>query len=213
MKTLLLSLSGIAVCTMVAAPAQADILSFSGQAQEISAPTSVFNSSEKGGYASDLITGFNEKQNFLLTESIKIDGDKTIEKGTKISSHMIFLNQTDEQKKGLARKSIWNFDGIVLGVMSDVDGKLMAATDKLLGSDSTLYPSSFKNRGLEKNNSYQGVGTNTLSLNLSVTQPGDWVRVITAAKSTSVPEPTTMAGFLVVGSIAMFRKGFRRLLK
>ena len=81
---------------------------------------------------------------------------------------------------GAQAENEWVFSGPVLGVMSDMDGLLEAASTETLGARTTAYPSgAFFLRGFEENDSYDGIGTTRLRVRMSVWQPGDWIRVIT----------------------------------
>ncbi len=180
------------------------LLVFSGQAtalllnsstgEIIAAPDQVLN---------DLVTNewqqaFNEKQNVTLTEALEVDGG-FIAAGTVVSSHMIFLN-TPWSSPVTADQDTWDFDGAILGVMSDSNGNLEAASSTLLGFSTTEYPpTGFPARGMEGSKTPYGnddwylASGNQLEVFMRVTEPGDWIRVITAS---TVPEPTTM---LLVG--------------
>lgn len=230
MRKVCLALTGALVSSFYAGSAQAAILGvgslagFEKGGQLIDAPAAVHNESGKGGYAAspsdtNPMKGFNEKQNFTLEKALMLDGKKTIAAGTRISSHMIFLNQPDQFKSKLVAGATWLFSGNILGVISSANGSLQTASD-YLGAPGTIYPGSFKARGLESNNpggsnllkgdGYR-INGNELSLAMHVTQPGDWIRVITAADDTSsaaaVPEPATITGVLVAGAIgARLRK-------
>lgn len=126
--------------------------------------------------------GFNEQQGITLPEPVEID-DGTIAEGTTVSSHMIFLNTGpgDDNTLNYHDDVTWTFDGKVLGVMSDSEGLLEAATSELLGATGTSYPSSFPSRGMESGDSYV-IDGNHLIVSMSVTEPGDWIRVITVGK-------------------------------
>lgn len=138
------------------------------------------------------MVGFDERQGVLLTRDIRVDGG-TIARGTRVNSHMILFNLPDDPPRnsegaadsgewfyGAVAENEWIFSGPVLGVMSDTDGLLEAATTEMLGAPKTIYPSgSFFLRGFEDNDSYDGVGTRRLMVRMSVWQPGDWIRVIT----------------------------------
>lgn len=126
--------------------------------------------------------GFDEQQGITLPENIEVDGD-IITEGTTVSSHMIFLNTGpgNDSTYNDHYDVTWTFDEEVLGVMSDSGGLLEAATSALLGAAGTSYPSSFSARGMEGNDSYTIAG-NTLTVGMAVTEPGDWIRVITAGK-------------------------------
>lgn len=195
MKKVLLALLGTGILSAIAVPTKAAILSVGGGGQMIPAPDSVVD--DFPGYEdSEFMLGFNEIQNFVLTRDIQVDGindNVWIEKGTKVSSHMIFMNNPGFPV--LENIASWTFDGTILGVMSDVDGELEAASNDILGNPGTLYPGSFSNRGLEPNDFYTGIGTNTLDVSMRVTEPGDWIRVVTVS---SVPEPASIFGLLAM---------------
>ncbi len=105
---------------------------------------------------------------------------------------MIFLNQQDGVPGTLSHIVTWTFSGTILGVMSQTNGGLEALSTPILGLPGTTY-ATFGNRGLESNDDYTVLG-NQITLDLRVTQPGDWVRVVTASP---VPEPGTL---LLIGS-------------
>jgi len=129
----------------------------------------------------DHVLGFDERQNLILPRDLAVD-QGTIPAGTRVSSHLILFNQrsVDGPRHGT---NDWTFDGIVIGVMSDVAGRLEAESSALLGAPGTLYPpEGFAHRGFESPDRYSGVGTRTLRVEMRVWQPGDWIRVITAAQ-------------------------------
>jgi hypothetical protein len=168
----------------------------------IPAPPSVIN--DPPGAVNTHQQGFNERQNVLLPASINVDGGSIVA-GTRVSSHMIFLNTLG----GALANDVqtWTFDGLVLGVMSDGPGLLEGATTPLLGALGTVYPAPFSNRGLESNDSYIVAG-NQLTLRNSVTQPGDWIRVVTAS---AVPDssPGLWGIASVVAMLAWCRRRFK----
>lgn len=138
--------------------------------------------------------GFDERQNVVLTEDLAVDGD-VIPAGTRIDSHMILLNVPDDIPWSTGSVNIWTFDQPVLGVMSDIGGNLEAASSAFLGAPGTRYPASFPFRGLEGEDGYSGVGSTSLRVVLNVWQPGDWIRVITAARPIArTPSPVQALG-------------------
>jgi hypothetical protein len=188
----------IVLGALAVGPAEATIISFSpglssfGTAASIIPPPPavlnpfVVNTAQQG---------FNEQQGVLLLAPLAVDGGN-IAAGTLVDSHMIFLNQDDALTGTLSHLVTWTFSGVILGVMSDVNGTLEAASTPILGAFGTTYPLGFGNRGLESNDSYLVAG-NQITLNLHVSQPGDWVRVVTASP---IPEPGTL--FLIGSGLA-----------
>jgi hypothetical protein len=129
---------------------------------------------------------FDEVQSYTLTTDLAVDGG-IISAGTMVDSHMIFLNTPVGQGGATDTGVDWLFDGTVLGVMSDSNGTLEAASSAFLGAVGTVYPSAFAARGMEGADSYSVAG-NVITVNMYVTEPGDWIRVITASV-VDVPEP------------------------
>ena len=163
----------------------------------IAPPPNVFNNPD--GAVNDHQQAFNERQNVLLVAPLAVDGG-FIPAGTVVSSHMIFMNILGNELTSDAQT--WGFDGIILGVMSDVDGTFEAESSAFLGAIGTIYPGAFANRGLEENTDSYLVAGNLLTFIDSVTQPGDWIRVITLSSTSvpAVPAPSTL--LLLVASAA-----------
>lgn len=156
--------------------------------------------------------GFDEKQGVVLPGEVKVDGGVILATGTRVSSHMIYL----ERLRGPGQPASvwhlgvdWTFDGPILGVMSSINGGREAASQSILGLDTTAY-AQFSHRGMEANDTYSVSGS-TLTVNMKVTEPGDWIRVVTLAPPRSrVPETGGwMAG--VIGGL--FIAGLRRLAR
>lgn len=191
-----LLLAGLAVGALAVAPAEATIVGFSAGLSSLGAPAMIIAPPAQVGNSVAFNTGqqgFDERQGVLLAAALAIDGG-SIAAGNLVDSHMIFLNQQDGHTAGIDHTVTWTFSGTILGVMSDVDGTLEAASNGILGWPGTLYPGAFGNRGLETNDGYTIVG-NQLRLEMHVSQPGDWVRVVTVAAP--APEPGTL---LLLGS-------------
>ncbi|MDD1651391.1 MAG: hypothetical protein LUO80_13530, partial [Methylococcaceae bacterium] len=159
--------------------------------------------------------GFDEKQGVVLLSSLTIDGGGTIAAGVRVNSHMIYL----ERLRGEGQPAVvrhhdveWTFDGPVLGVMSSQGGGREAASRSVLGLDGTAY-AQFSNRGMESNDGYTIDGS-TLTVNMRVTEPGDWIRVVTLApdvRTESVPENGGwLLGAISVLSMAALRRRLGR---
>jgi hypothetical protein len=122
---------------------------------------------------------FNERQGVQLPRPLPVDNG-VIPVGTVVDSHAIFLN-TPRTTSVTDEDVVWTFDGPVLGVMSDADGKLEAASNAILGAPGTQYPGSCPNRGLEQEGQegYSVLG-NAIIVTMVASNSGDWIRVVTA---------------------------------
>jgi len=166
--------------------------------------------------------GFDEAQGVITTAAHGIDGGGNIAVGTRVDSHMIFLNSRDTSRLGHVSVD-WTFDGTIIGVMSDSGGTLEAASTFELGNPGTNYTVPFSGsgpaapfgaRGLESNNGtgagpndgYLILNPNTIRVSMLVTEPGDWMRVVTA---TTVPAP----GAFVLAGLGTSLVGFMRRRK
>ena len=206
----LLTLTSIAAAlTVVTNTAHAAILSVSGPASSagtmaeiIAAPASVTNTAQ----FNTGLQGFNEMQGVVLPSAIAVAGG-IIDAGTRVDSHMIFLNKQNGVGGTLSHQNVqWEFSGDILGVMIDVGGLNEAASTSILGALGTTY-ASFANRGLEGNDSVMISGA-ILTTSFFVTQPGDWIRVITAAPEVPLPAalPLMVAGLGALGGFSRRRK-------
>ena len=152
----------------------------------IGAPASVFD--DNPGTENSNQQAFNEQQDVLLAADLAVDGG-FIAAGTRVDSHMIFLNTPGTQNA--SDTATWTFSGPVLGVMSDIGGTFEAGSNALLGAPGTAYPGAFGNRGLESNDWYT-VSGNQITAFMQVTEPGDWIRV--ATHSIPAPGAVVLAG-------------------
>ena len=155
----------------------------------IGAPGSINNAT----VASRGQQGFNEAQGVVTSIAYATDSG-IIPAGTSVDSHMIFLNFPNRSGRQSHTGVVWTFSGRILGVMSDLYGRYEAASNRELGAPGTTYPGVFRHRGLERNDSYVVAG-NQITVNMMVSQPGDWIRVVTV----DMPEPTTLAVWTLLG--------------
>lgn len=209
--------AALAAATLLAAamPAAAAILAVEGPlsrnglaAAIIPAPPSVLDNAAGAG----AMLGFDEVLGLRLPADLAVDGG-VIRAGTRVSSHMIFLDGPpgERLRHGTAAAPVvWRFDGRILGVMSDTPGLLEAASSPLLGHPATLYTGGrLSNRGLEENDGYALLGPDRLALHLGVRGVGDWVRVITAAPA-AVPLPAALGPLALALGLIGLGLGARR---
>lgn len=162
--------------------------------------------------------GFDEAQGVVLGSAVLIDGGGSIAAGTRVDSHMIFLN-TEGNTRASHREVVWTFSGRILGIMSDSGGNLEAASTPQLGAPGTNYTVTFGGsgpaapfpaRGLEASgiDGYSIVDPFSLLVTMEVTEPGDWIRVVTEAAVVPVPAsvPLLLTGIGALGFAARKRR-------
>jgi hypothetical protein len=189
----LLTLSAHATLVGVSGPDS----SLGGSAGIIGAPADVTD--DAPGAENIAQQGFDERQNVLLGSDLGVD-DGSVAGGTRVDSHMIFINTAGEVQVEHFNV-LWEFSGEILGVMSDRGGTLEDNSTPTLGAPGTVYPASpYDARGLEISSGWLGdfcsldvedcysVSGNQLTLSTKATEPGDWIRVVTR----SVPEPAPL---------------------
>lgn len=141
----------------------------------ISAPASVYDDAAQGGAENTHQQAFDEQQGVTIEEDFDCSWGALTE-GDVVDSHMIFYNTAGGRTT--TDRATWEFDSDVLCVMSDSNGAQEAATNELLGHPDTDYPGSFTTRGLEGGDSYE-VNGNEIDVTMRVSEPGDWIRVVT----------------------------------
>jgi len=179
----------------------------------IAAPSDVLNQCVTGSGQ----LGFEEAQGVITPGAFSADDAVVIPAGTLVDSHMIFLNQTSVVL-GLGHAGVvWTFKRPIIAVMSDPGGTLEAASTAALGAPGTNYtggptlgcvpfgpvgPAPFPARGSESTGAafpfahtacgagdcYTVAGA-TILVHMSVSQPGDWIRVVTVGAFNVVIDP------------------------
>lgn len=173
------------------------------------------------------IRGWDEKQNYTLTQNLVVDilnpgtytsSNYTVNSfsllaGTVVSSHLLFFDPQATH----TRTARFEFDSDIIGLI--VESGNSNATDKFFQSDylgnvNTVYPAShYAARGIEfgPESITLEVGLRHLAVTLEASNPGDQIRVITAASP--VPEPGTMAllGFCLLGLRGVFALNHRKV--
>ena len=165
--------------------------------------------------------GFDEAQDVTTSVAYTMDSG-VLAAGSFVDSHMIFLNSEGNPRIDHIRV-VWTFANPILGVMSNRNGSFEAASTGELGNPLTNYTVGaagqippFAARGLESNNGtgwttgdgYAILDPFTLRVSMAVTEPGDWIRVVTAA----VPEPGSIVVWSLIG-LTFAGIGWRRRRK
>lgn len=160
------------------------------------------------------IEGYNEIVGYELLADLQVDknfiggddADGWLSKGTLVDSHVLFLNT----KTGSADVTVTvKFSEKILGVMTDIAGTLMKASDSFLGGPVSYvsYAGYGSNRGLESNDFITKIDDYSFKLRMQVSEPGDWIRVVTVSE---VPLPAgvwlLMAGVGALGVAKRRRK-------
>ena len=188
------------------------LLSFQVQAALISGPDIIAAVSvQEDSPTNSAQQAFNEQQGVTLAGNLVIDGG-FITAGTRVDSHLIFLNTTGGRNDpSVTDRATWGFDGVILGVMSDIDGVAMGNSNLELAAFGNYFADvgglPFNNAGMEGADFYNILLGTTIDVNMLVTEPGDWIRVITAS---AVPVPA--AAFLFAPALLGF-VGLRRKAK
>ncbi len=210
MKILLAAISSIA-CVGIA---QAGIIGVAGDTEWIATPADA----RLNAITNDkLVRVWNEQQNIELMSSVNVDingtpgrydgngdlGDFTIAQSVMASSHYIHFDSPGSTSAS-AKGSV-SFDGDIIGVIvrgdDRSDGRNRLDQSDWLSSG-TIYGNGITNRGVElSTNEFVEISADrrTLSFSFRISNPGDYVRVITRA----VPTPGSLAlagiGLIVVG--------------
>lgn len=196
----------LALGLLTASSASAAIISVAGPNSSagtapaiIGAPSSVLEDNQ----TNTGMQGFDEAQGVVLSQDYDTD-QGSITQGTTVDSHMIFMNSVGNAQLTHS-EVVWTFDGLIIGIMSDQGGVLEAASSAELGAAGTNYSTPFPGsgpaapfgfRGLESNFDMYEINGNQLTIRMLVTEPGDWIRVVTAPPpGEEVPEPGTVVLF------------------
>ena len=181
-------LAAVTLAALSATQASAVVVSAIGASEYTGPSTNITNGSPTSNTEYLYV---NEAQGVTLGSALTTD-QGTIAAGSIVDSHMIFLNRVGGALLDI--DATFNFSGRILGTMSDINGVNRLVPSDFLGGIFTY--TNFNNRGLENSDDFSIGGVNDTSLfaEFRVTQPGDWMRVVTVS---NVPLP---AGAVLMAS-------------
>ena len=187
----LLSMGGTASATVVSgALTGGSAFTNGGTFQIIAPPAAVGNDRQQNNN----LYAFNQLQNAVLLNNIPADFGPALIAGQRFNSHFVFFDP------GPSRSAIGTvtFNAPILAVLA-LTAK-MNASDASFGVPGVTYDTPAA-RGLEAATDSFSVSGNTLSLRWTASDPGDYIRVLTAS---AVPEPASwalmLAGFSLLGA-------------
>jgi hypothetical protein len=192
-----------AALAVMSTTASAAVISFTGNVTELPFQSQISNAFPR----SDTTAYVYQERTTILNAPLTVAGtagNVVLGIGTRVTSYLLFLNQQPPSPSGspVVQAGTVTFSNAILGVIRSTTA--MNATDAILGAIGTNYTfgGGGNNRGLENGDTLTFAGS-TATFNFSVTEPGDWTRVVTAA----VPVPAS-AGLLAFGLLGLF--GLRR---
>lgn len=202
--------------------ANASIIGVSGQGDHLTNLATVGYTANFFDNSTTVVHGWNEKQNYTLERGLKVDiiaqgnymnaftsAEATLGAGRKINSHMLYFDPRESRRA----EATFTFDTAIIGII--VLSGTNNATDKFFASDFLIpglvpagnIPSShFNARGIEFGpEKIHWNSANVLSVDLTASNPGDQIRVITEA----VPEPSSVAA-IGIGLATILRRKTKR---
>lgn len=153
------------------------------------------------------VKAFEEATGVVLTADLG-NTLPTISAGTAVDSHMLFLNREDTSSVLTVVDYSFTFSETIIGLIlgtTNVNNTTFGTNGfPVLAAAGTTYGTlnGFEGRG----DTWTITGGNTISGRMTVTQPGDWIRVITESPA---PVPLPAAGWMLlagVGGLAAARK-------
>lgn len=199
-----------------AASANAGLVSVTGAGQILPDASALYPANAFDTTAA-IVNGWNEKQDETLTADLRVDAlgtpgtynptnasNLTIASGTVVDSHFFYFDPRTSKSVGTnaGNQVTFQFDQKILGLIytsvSNANSKLRDSDHLILMGTS---PGHFNARGFENADSVTVIDDYTISFNLTASDPGDQVRVVTEA----VPEPGTMAA-LALGAAGILRR-------
>lgn len=189
----------VAVCA--ASSASAATITAVTNGTVVSAPTDLTNDSPT---SQTTVSGFTEATGVIIgLGGLVMDIGGTLAAGTVVDSHMFYFNNDGANDRTFNDiTATFSFDRDILGFIT-ATGKLNT-TDGLLGAPGTSYPD-FSARGFEGDDEITSFDTNSFTVFLEITQPGDWFRVITAPGGQDISDVPLPAGApLLLAGMAAF---------
>ncbi len=144
-----------------------------------------FNTVGQDNFNSPNLFAFDESQNTTLTGNLTGDLGGSLFAGTVVASHYVFYDPQSGRIQGTI-----NFDADILAVLSR--STTLLATDYLANTGVNYLNPGL--RGLESGDVVTITGARQITVDLSASSPGDYIRVLTEfSPGAVVPEPASLA--------------------
>jgi len=174
-------LAAFAAVSLTTSAAAATITVASGAGSVVAAPATVSNATP--GNNNGITLAFEEASSVTLAAALNVDGG-TLAAGTVLDSHMLLHNRASGSST-ITSFAKFTFSEQIIGVISSTSGVI--ATHSLLGAVGTNYTINASATGYEGRDNYVLFDTNGINSNSYITQPGDWIRVLTAPAAVPLP--------------------------
>ncbi len=214
--------AGVFAAAMVAAcagVANAGIASTSATVQVVAPPPSALPNAFTFPAGTPRVRTWLEQSDFQLASTLNTNAsaaglynevsdltNSSVVSGTRIASYYVHFDSPASSEASISGSI--TFDEQILGVIVIGDGgataQLLDASD-FLGAPGTIYPTGLTNRGMELSPNGDrfriSADLRTVEFNFSIGNPGDYIRVVTAA----IPSPGA-GGLMALAALGASRR-------